>query len=107
MKWIIPLSIWSNDILLILGVLLARDITQLQFVIYIIVALDVVATLYWRHTVKRDKRRRAKILDTLMYTQDDCLHVSGKKQDLSLILSAVNDILSRTKGETVKIRLRR
>jgi len=104
MRWLIPISIWSNDVALLLGALFTTDILQLRAVVYGIIVVDVIATIYWGYYVKR---RKTKILDTLIYTENGVLNIEGKRQDLEIILSSVKDVVRRTKGNTIKIKLRR
>ena len=104
MQWLIPLAIWSNDIILLLGTFFAKDFMSLKIIIYTIVLLDVIATIYWKYD--KDKRK-ARILDAVIYTENGVLNIEGKRKDLEVILSSASDIVKRTKGHTIKIKLRR
>lgn len=104
MKWIIPLSIWSNDILLLMGALFSSDILHLKLVVYAIIIIDVLATIYWGYY---HKQKKAKILDALIYTENGALNIEGNRSDLEIILSSARDIVKRSKHKTIKIKLRR
>ena len=104
MQWIIPISIWGNNAALVVGSLLSTDILQLRLVIWLFVLIDIVATVYWSYY---KKRRKANILNTIIYTEGGVLHIEGKRKDLEIILSSTKQIIQNTKGDTVKIKLRR
>lgn len=104
MQWIVPIAIWSNDIILLVGAIMAKDILHLKAVVYAIIFIDVFATIYWRI---HNERKKAKILDTLMYVDGGVLNIEGRRKDLEVILSSAKDVVSKHTGDVIKIKLRR
>ena len=104
MQWIVPIAIWSNDIILLFGAIFTKEILHLKAVVYAIILIDVVATIYWR---VHNERKKAKILDTVMYVDGGILTIEGRRKDLEVILSSAKDVVSKHRGDVIKIKLRR
>lgn len=104
MKLLVFLTIWLDDIALLLGMLFMTNIHSYKIYVIFIICMDIVGTIVLGFYFNKDKKRVAKVMkDVILETVDGKFIIKGKKNEIEALLEGVKVILKQIDSDSVKL----
>lgn len=104
MKSLIFLTIWLDDIALLLGMLFMTDIQSYKIYVVFIICMDIIGTIFLGYFFNKDKKRVANIMKSVkIETMDNKLKIEGNKDELIALLKSVHFVTNKVNSDRVKL----